>query len=215
MPWMLMSSSISGQCTPVPSPMISKCCRCCTVASRRRQDHVKGTVMRRPSTSTATISLSVTSIVPIRGSVVAAMCIPSLHDSISMAAHQFLDRAQFDRVEAAIIRQRKWIEPELAHAAFTPDMNMRTLRTVEAVEKQSVGAEVASDRRHGSYICVDSSALRGSHCLDDLLCLQANRGHAHQQVDEAARHRRSGVPSWELQFRTPGRRRDRASGPSP
>jgi hypothetical protein len=91
------------------------------------------------------------------------MFIPGLYDSISMAAHQFPDRAEFDRVEAVIIRQRRWVEPELADTAFTPHVNMRGLRTVEAVEEQPVGTKVASNRRHGNYIGADSSALRGAH----------------------------------------------------
>jgi hypothetical protein len=48
-----------------------------------------------------------------------ASFIPSLYDSISMPAHQFLDSAQFDRVETVIIRQHRRVEPRLADASFT------------------------------------------------------------------------------------------------
>src|SRR5205085_1024096 len=68
MPWALMSSSISGQCTPSPVPIISKLCRCSGVALERRHDQASGTLTVRPSASCAVMESSVTSIATIRGS---------------------------------------------------------------------------------------------------------------------------------------------------
>jgi hypothetical protein len=45
MPMALMSSSTSGQCTPSPVPIISKCWRCSEVALDNRHDHASGTLI--------------------------------------------------------------------------------------------------------------------------------------------------------------------------
>ncbi len=68
MPLALMSSSISGQCTPWPPPMISKLFRCSGVASDKRHDHASGTLITRPSTRKAVIVSSVTWMFLISGS---------------------------------------------------------------------------------------------------------------------------------------------------
>ena len=76
MPWALMSSSMSGQCTPSPVPITSKCRRCSGVAFDRRHDQARGTPTVRPSASCAVMKSSVTSIATIRGSLLATMLIP-------------------------------------------------------------------------------------------------------------------------------------------
>ena len=53
-PVALMSSSMSGQCTPNPLPMNSKLLRWAGVASDKRHDQAKGTLMTRPSARCAT-----------------------------------------------------------------------------------------------------------------------------------------------------------------
>src|SRR5687767_15162813 len=63
-----MSSSMSGQWTPCPLPMIEKRLRCSGVALERRHDQTNGTVIVRPSVSSAAITSSVTRMVEIRGS---------------------------------------------------------------------------------------------------------------------------------------------------
>jgi hypothetical protein len=68
MPSTLISSSISGQCKPRPSPIISKLALCSGVASDRRQDQAIGTLIVRPSIRPTIISASVTFIFISRGS---------------------------------------------------------------------------------------------------------------------------------------------------
>ncbi len=87
MPSTLISSSMSGQRTPSPSPRISQCCRCSRVASAKRHDQTKGTLIVRPSIKCAMISSSVTSIVVTRGSTnFAAVLMPCLQYSLPSAS---------------------------------------------------------------------------------------------------------------------------------
>jgi hypothetical protein len=72
MPSTLISSSMSGQRTPSPSPRISQCCRCSRVASAKRHDQTNGTLIVRPSIKCVMISSSVTSMVMTRGSTILA-----------------------------------------------------------------------------------------------------------------------------------------------
>jgi hypothetical protein len=58
MPVALMSSSMSGQCSPNPLPMNSLL-RWAGVASDKRHDQAKGTLMTRPSARCATIDVQV------------------------------------------------------------------------------------------------------------------------------------------------------------
>ncbi len=55
MPMALMSSSMAGQCTPCPVPIISKCWRCSGVALDNRYEHASGTLIVRPSARWAVI----------------------------------------------------------------------------------------------------------------------------------------------------------------
>lgn len=88
MPSTLMSSSISGQWTPCPSPMISQWARCSGVASDKRQDHASGTLMLRPSIRSATIESSVTLTDLIRASIWIAVLIPCFLDSNHVSLDQ-------------------------------------------------------------------------------------------------------------------------------
>ena len=83
-PSALRSSSMSGQCTPSPLPMISKFERCSGVASSSCQDHHSGTEITRPSISVAVMLLLSTRIDSIRGFDLLAMLIPCLKDSASI-----------------------------------------------------------------------------------------------------------------------------------
>jgi hypothetical protein len=75
-PVALMSSSMSGQCTPNPLPMNSKFPRCSGVASDKRHDQAKGTLMTRPSARCATIESSVICISMMRGVSLTTVFIP-------------------------------------------------------------------------------------------------------------------------------------------
>jgi hypothetical protein len=97
MPMALISSSISGQCTPCPVPIISKFCRCSGVAFDRRQDHASGTLIVRPSARWAVIRSSATSTAVIRGSLLATMVIPSPRDVIQMVEKDRPNAIQFSR----------------------------------------------------------------------------------------------------------------------
>ena len=78
-PVALMSSSMSGQCTPNPLPMNSKLLRWADVASDSRHDQAKGTLMVRPSARWATIESSVTCISMMRGVSLTRTRIPFAH----------------------------------------------------------------------------------------------------------------------------------------
>lgn len=59
-PRTLMSSSTSGQCTPSPEPIRRQFARWSGVASDSRHDQASGTLIVRPSASSAMILSSVT-----------------------------------------------------------------------------------------------------------------------------------------------------------
>ena len=72
-PVALISSSMSGQCTPNPFPMISKLLRSSSVAPDNRQDHTNSTLMERPSASWAMIESSFNWISTMRGAALSIM----------------------------------------------------------------------------------------------------------------------------------------------
>src|SRR5437870_8671167 len=86
-----MSSSTSGQWIPCPDPISRKLARWAGVASERRHDQARGTLMTRPSARDATISSFVTRTSRIRGSAPAAVVIPCLHDLLVMLPNDLTD----------------------------------------------------------------------------------------------------------------------------
>ena len=95
MPRALMSSSMSGQWTPCPVPIISKCWRWLGVALDRRHDHASGTLIVRPSASWALTRSSVTSTVRMRGSFLATMVMPCLQNVVPRLQNHRPDPVQF------------------------------------------------------------------------------------------------------------------------
>src|SRR5437660_5128152 len=93
----LRSSSMSGQWTPCPVPIISKCCRCSGVALAKRHDHTSGTLMVRPSARCAVIRSSVTSTERIRGSLLATMVMPCLQETRQVLHNKGTNPVQFVR----------------------------------------------------------------------------------------------------------------------
>jgi hypothetical protein len=77
--------------------MISKFLRCFGVASNKRHDHAKGTLMVRPSASCAHIARSVTFTETIRGSLTAAVLIPCPRNLIKVIEDGSSDAIQFFR----------------------------------------------------------------------------------------------------------------------
>ncbi len=95
------------------------------------------------------ISSSVTSILLMRGSVVAAMLIPALYYSNPVLADQLGNQTKFDRVESVIIRQRHGVQPEFADAALSLRVHVTRLRAVQAVKVQLVRTKRPLDSERG------------------------------------------------------------------
>src|SRR5438128_5527 len=100
-----MSSSRSGQWTPTPFPIISNRLRCAGVALANRHDQASGTLIVRPSASWAISASSVTSSVTIRGSLLPAVFIPCLPNTVHVVEDDLPDAVQFLRREAVVVSQ--------------------------------------------------------------------------------------------------------------
>src|SRR5262249_16734810 len=147
-PMALMSSSMSGQWTPCPVPIISKCCRCSGVALAKRHDHTSGTLMVRPSARCAVIRSAVTSTERIRGSLLATMLMPGLQDTREVLHNKSTNPVQFARGKAMIHTQGNWDQPKLTYHALAPYMDVRRFVTIKAVEEQAIGTWNIGNRGH-------------------------------------------------------------------
>src|SRR5262249_16269104 len=147
-PMALRSSSISGQWTPCPVPIISKCCRCSGVALAKRHDHTRGTLMVRPSARCAVIRSSVTSTERIRGSFLATMVMPCLQDTHQVFHNQDANPVQFVWCKAMIHTQDNQEQPKLTHHPLAAHMDMRRFMTIKAVEEQAIGTWNIGNRGH-------------------------------------------------------------------
>ena len=139
MPMALMSSSTSGQCTPCPVPIISKCWRCAGVASDNRHDYASGMLIVRPSARWAVISSSMTSTAMIRGSLLAIMVIPCLQNLIQVADNDGPDRIQSVRCTAMIRPQHDRSRPNLHTMGLQRTKTLGTL-TIKALAEKTIRA---------------------------------------------------------------------------
>lgn len=137
-PRTLMSSSMSGQWAPSPLPMISKLVRCAGVASDSRQDHASGTLILRPSSSSAMIKSSVTFIVIIRGSLLTTVFIPALHNAIQIFEGQLSDMVKFVCLESIVCAKSYRFKPKLTCHSLTTHMNTFGFTAIEAVKEKSI-----------------------------------------------------------------------------
>src|SRR5262252_9429054 len=144
----LMSSSMSGQWTPCPVPIISKYCRCSGVASDNRHDHARGTLMVRPSARCAVMRSSVTSTVRIRESLLATVVMPCLQDPRHVLHNQGADPVQFARGKAMIDTQGNRGQPKLAYHTLAAHMDVRRFMTIKAIEEQAIGTGNIGNRGH-------------------------------------------------------------------
>jgi hypothetical protein len=126
--------------------MSRKLLRCSGVASDSLHDQASGTLISRPSDSTATIASSVTFSVTIRGS--STVLMPYLDHLCEALHYQFPNLIEFLRTESIIPRKRNWFKPKLARAAIAFDMHMHELVTIEAIKEQPVRSRDIRNRRH-------------------------------------------------------------------
>lgn len=159
MPLTLMSSSMSAQCAPCPLPISRNLLRCSGVASDSLHDQASGTLISRPSESTATIASSVTFSVTIRGS--STVLMPNLYDLREAIHYQFPNLIEFLRTEAIIPRERYRFKPKLARAAIALNMHMHGLVAIEAIKEQPVRSRDIRNRWH-RFIAAVCSRRRGS-----------------------------------------------------
>lgn len=147
-PAALMSSSISGQCTPWPEPMISNRWRCAAEASESRHDHARGTLMTRPSARRAVIDSSSTVTNMIRGSLIAAVFIPCLQNQLQILNDYRTDPVQLARSKPVVVPKSYRTEPEFAHHALALYMDVHRLAAIETVEKNAIRTADSLDARH-------------------------------------------------------------------
>ena len=147
-PLALISSSISGQWTPSPLPMISKLFRWSGVASDKRQDHARGTLIVRPSASCAVIESSEISNVIILGSLSATVCLPCFQNTFQVIHNNPSNDVKLSGREAAVGTQSDGFEPEFACHSFSADMDMLRLIAIEAVEEYPIWPGNILNPRH-------------------------------------------------------------------
>src|SRR5215813_2147586 len=104
--------------------MSRKRARCLGVASERRHDHARGTLMTRPSARRATISSAVIRTCWMRGSVLTAVLMPCLQNGCVMGPDQAPDRIQFSSAEAVATSEFDRLQPELAGAPLSLDVHV-------------------------------------------------------------------------------------------
>src|SRR5437867_7361729 len=107
--------------------MIRKCARCDGVASERRHDHTRGTLITRPSTRCATISSLVTRTSRIRGSLLTTVLMPCLQNHASLFFDKVADHVQLSCPEAVVPRERHRLQPELTRPSLALSVNVRGL----------------------------------------------------------------------------------------
>src|SRR5271165_5251958 len=144
-----MSSSISGQWMPWPPPISRQCWRCSGVASLRRGNHSNGASSSRPSARTMCNARSVvwTSIASL-SSFSAEMPMPGLLECHAVFDDQGADAVQLVGPKAARTGELNRIEPKLGGALIAFDVNVRRLRSLEAVEEETKSGDI-HHRRHG------------------------------------------------------------------
>lgn len=81
----------------MPFPMISKFFRCFVDASNKRHDHVKGTLIVRPSSRIAAIISFVISTALILGSLLTAVFMPAIFYEVAFKLNLFVYRVEFFR----------------------------------------------------------------------------------------------------------------------
>jgi hypothetical protein len=96
------------------------------------------------------ISLLVTRTLWIRGSLLATVLMPRLHDLRVVYPDQPSDATQLPGVESVIPRQPQRLQPELARLALALDVNVRRFDAIEARKEQSVGTRDSTHPRHSS-----------------------------------------------------------------
>ena len=108
-----MSSSISSQWIPIPSPMNSHSFLCFSVAFKSRGNQTNGTVTVRPSSSTTVnASLKQETSTAIASLLLTEVCIPSLHEKISILFDESTNDHQFVTSETTVGRQIDGIKPK-------------------------------------------------------------------------------------------------------
>jgi hypothetical protein len=132
--------------------MISKLLRCSGVASDRRHDHARGTLMERPSDNSAVIESSVTRMAMMRGVSLTTMLIPSLQNSVPMFYNQPANAVQFGRRKSIVEAQYDRLQPEFAYQMLTTNVYVLRLVAVEAVEKEPVRPRYITNRRHDAFL---------------------------------------------------------------
>src|SRR6266446_7868820 len=95
---------------------------------------------------------SVTSSVTMRGSLLAAMFIPSLPNTVHIVDDDLPDAVQFLCREAVVVRQDNGFEPEFADGPVPAHMDVPRFVTVEAVEEEPIRARNTRDRWQGGYL---------------------------------------------------------------
>src|SRR5450759_3850988 len=94
--------------------MTSKCLRCAGVASLKRQDHAKGTLITRPSTRRNVINSSVTETSLTRASVLTAVLMPCLLDFIEILVNGYPNSVDLTGGEAMVRSEGQGLQPEFA-----------------------------------------------------------------------------------------------------
>src|SRR5438105_4681876 len=92
---------------------------------------------------------SVTSSVTMRGSLLAAMLIPGLPNSVQIVEDDLPDAVQVLGREAIIVRQNNGFEPEFADGSVSAHMDVPRFVTVETVKEEPIRAGDAGDCRQG------------------------------------------------------------------
>src|SRR5215470_1221787 len=124
---------------PCPRPIRRQFRRWSGVASTRRGNHASGAASSRPSASTTTMRSSVTwTSTAVASGLMAEVGIPCLEKRCAMFDHQSAQPIYLMRSEAARFRKAHRFKPELGHAITMLNMNVRWLRSLQAIEEEAI-----------------------------------------------------------------------------
>src|SRR5258706_14408666 len=127
---------------PSPLPSISQRLRCAEEPVVRRGYHRTGTEMVRPSVRWTMSSSSVTRTSRARAmEVLTEVLMPYLQKTEPVVHEDGFYLPELVRGKVGGIREREGLEPELSELAIAPNMNMRRLVTLVAVEEEAVRAD--------------------------------------------------------------------------
>jgi len=157
---MLKSSSRSGQWMPAPSPISCHLRLSRTVPFNKRGYQTSGAETERPSLRSIRSVVASTLTLSMRScDSIAKVFMPGFQEFRFVLFHDFLDREEFIRTEAATPIEDDWINPEFGCVLVTLDMDMRWFFTVVCIEEKPIGTDTQRGWHKGTIARSERMAM--------------------------------------------------------